>query len=424
MSNLLLEKPGSQVKSESEHIMVKQGVADQHTEQPMLLQHSTNTDAQKPDTIESKMPDRDQRPVRDKMMNTGSDRPELTLQHYRMTIPGITVDETCGVTLQRFRKEEQLPCIAVCNEAGEPTGLIMREQFYRRMASRFATELYEGRPTSRFTRPDVLSMDIHTDAATAVDAALVREGEAFYECVLLTENGQLAGAITIRDMMELSRHLQALAEQQRLQSLLETRSFVGQIEEAVQTVTGAAGHTSSQLEAIKVRTVSGHSELGEAGESFRQARQLVSRQRLQTEEMLQHTVQARKVLDDVSQLAGQSTMLALNASIEAARAAQAGSGFAVVAGEMRHLSSRITTLSADVTRLLNGLNEMIAQSAQYSQTTEQTMERSLTSIAKADRLFAEMAAGADEASAHADQLLDKAAEAARLTALVTAGLQD
>ncbi|ANF96286.1 methyl-accepting chemotaxis protein [Paenibacillus bovis] len=423
MSNLLLEKPEGQVKSEDHKVLLKQAnTADTHTEITELREEVKAT-SQMPDTAETHRIQRDQSPDDNPSQEITTHDPQRTLLHYRIMIPAITTDETCGVTLQRFRREEQLPCIAVCSESGEPIGLIMREQFYRRMASRFATELYEGRPTSQFTRPDILVMDIHTDAAAAVDAALAREGEAFYECMLLTDQGQLVGAITIRDMMELSRHLQSLAEQQRLQSLRETCAFVMQIEQAVQTVTGAAVHTSSQLEAIKVRTVSGHTELHEAEESFRQAQQLVNRQRLQAEEMQQHTVQARKVLDDVSQLAGQSTMLALNASIEAARAAQAGSGFAVVAGEMRHLSSRITGLSANVTRLLSSLNEMIGQSAEYSQTAERTMERSLTSIVQADRLFTEMAAGADEASAHANQLLDRAAEAARLTALVSAGLQ-
>ena len=423
MSNLLLEKPQNEVKSGDHQIMIKQASTEDAGTEIIEIREEEEKINQLPDTNELDRTLRVESPVRQSSTPIINSDPEQTLLHYRMTIPSITADETCGVTLQRFRREEQLPCIAVCSESGEPIGLIMREQFYRRMASRFATELYEGRPTSQFTRPGILVMDIHTDAAAAVDAALAREGEAFYECMLLTDRGQLVGAVTIRDMMELSRHLQSLAEQQRLQSLQETSAFVMQIEQAVQTVTGAALHTSSQLAAIKSRTVSGHSELQAANESFREAQQLVSRQRLQAEDMLRQTVQARKVLDDVSQLAGQSTMLALNASIEAARAAQAGSGFAVVAGEMRHLSSRITTLSADVTKLLNHLNEMIGQSAIYSQTTEQTMEHSMASIVQADRLFIEMAAGADEASLHANQLLERAAEAGRLTTLVSAGLQ-
>lgn len=347
-----------------------------------------------------------------------SSLPECELGHYLIKVPQIRSNETCGETLQRFRDQPELPCVTICNEHDEPMGLIMREQFYRRMASRFATELYYGRSTSRFSQNEPLIVDRHDQPADVVDAALAREGEAFYECVLLTDQGKLAGAITIRDLMELSRHLQTEAEQQRVQSLQASYTYVEQIGQAVNTVSHAADETSRQLVEIKERTVAGHHQLTEANQQFRQAQQLVNDQRVQAEQMLEHTVQARKVVDDVAQLAGQSSMLALNASIEAARAQQAGRGFAVVASEMRLLAERITGMSSDIARLLGSLNEMIGQSAQSSQTAEQTMDASMLRITQADQLFGEMASAADHASAQAKHLHGTAGEASRLTMLV------
>ncbi len=347
-----------------------------------------------------------------------SSLPECELGHYLIKVPQIRSNETCGETLQRFRDQPELPCVTICNEHGEPMGLIMREQFYRRMASRFATELYYGRSTSRFSQNEPLIVNLNDQPADVVDAALAREGEAFYECVLLTDQGKLAGAITIRDLMELSRHLQTGAEQQRVQSLQASYTYVEQIGHAVNTVSHAADETSRQLVEIKERTVAGHHQLTEANQQFRQAQQLVNDQRVQAEQMLEHTVQARKVVDDVAQLAGQSSMLALNASIEAARAQQAGRGFAVVASEMRLLAERITGMSSDIARLLGSLNEMIGQSAESSQTAEQTMDASMLRITQADQLFGEMASAADHASAQAQHLHGTAGEASRLTMLV------
>ncbi|MFD1886267.1 methyl-accepting chemotaxis protein [Paenibacillus wenxiniae] len=348
---------------------------------------------------------------------------ECELHHYVIAVPQIRDKETCGDTLQRFREQPELPCVTICNEHNEPTGLIMREQFYRRMASRFATELYYGRSTSRFSQNEPLMMKLTDPPAAVVDAALARQGEAFYECVLLTDGSKLAGVITIRDLMELSRHLQAQAEQQRVQSLQASYTYVEQIGQAVRTVSGAADETSRQLVEIKERTVAGHHQLAEANQQFRQAQQLVNSQRVQAEHMLEHTVQARKVVDDVAQLAGQSSMLALNASIEAARAQQAGRGFAVVASEMRLLAERIAGMSSDIARLLGSLNEMIGQSAESSQTAEQTMDASMLRITQADQLFAEMASAADHASAQAKHLHGTAGEASRLTMLVMDTLQ-
>ena len=102
----------------------------------------------------------------------------------------------------------------------------------------------------------------------------------------------------------------------------------------------------------------------------------------QTEQTNASALTIREAAEFISDIAGQTSLLSLNASIEAARAGENGKGFAVVADEIQKLSEQSNDASGNIDQIVNTLianSERMVEAMQHMQEVIEKQNQHITS---------------------------------------------
>ena len=219
----------------------------------------------------------------------------------------------------------------------------------------------------------------------------------------------------------ISEHMEAAQQETNTQlvSVDQTSEYVLKIVDSINHLEEAVGlqaeHISSSSSSIEemvanidsIRSVS--SEISRTAETLSRSSASGNHmlQKLAEEvdhlhersEMLQ---EANKIIEDI---AAKTSLLAMNAAIEAAHAGETGKGFAVVAGEVRKLAEQADKESKSISEEITKMEDSIEGISSVTEETVKSMNLIFNEITSLDRAFSQVNNAVDEQAVGGAQIL-------------------
>ena len=144
--------------------------------------------------------------------------------------------------------------------------------------------------------------------------------------------------------------------------LSEAATAMNEMDATVQDVARNAGSASSASTETKGKALTGAGIVEKAVQSIEEVHRMSIAVKEDMAQLNEHAQAITRIMNVISDIADQTNLLALNAAIEAARAGEAGRGFAVVADEVRKLAEKTMASTQDVGNAITAIQESTSKS--------------------------------------------------------------
>lgn len=134
---------------------------------------------------------------------------------------------------------------------------------------------------------------------------------------------------------------------------------VGQMTQAVQVVSERAQQAAIVAETATTAAQNGESAMESSVQSIMRLRATIEDATQKVKQLGESSQQIGRVVSLINELAVQTDLLAINASLEASRAGEQGRGFGIVATEIGELASRSAAATRDIEKMIDTVQQQI-----------------------------------------------------------------
>ncbi|MFP5221342.1 MAG: methyl-accepting chemotaxis protein [Acidobacteriota bacterium] len=226
------------------------------------------------------------------------------------------------------------------------------------------------------------------DAAKEADAARQATAEA-QEAKAMAERAKAEGMFQAAEQLEdvvaivtsASEELSAQIEQsshgseQQARRISETATAMEEMNATILEVAKNASQSSQSTEEAKTKAEEGATIVTQVVKGIEDVQSQAVELKADMDSLGKQASGIGQILNVISDIADQTNLLALNAAIEAARAGEAGRGFAVVADEVRKLAEKTQAATKEVGDAIHGIQNGTAKNIQNVERTVRTIEQ-------------------------------------------------
>ncbi|MCV2403415.1 methyl-accepting chemotaxis protein [Marinomonas sp. C2222] len=184
--------------------------------------------------------------------------------------------------------------------------------------------------------------------------------------------------------------------QKQEQSTLEASLAVNSLNDSTALISSNVESTGQQISSTLALSEQGIQQMKSSQQSITHLAQKLSETNLVVAELNEQARGIAGIVSTIDDISEQTNLLALNAAIEAARAGEAGRGFAVVADEVRGLSSRTRTSTTEIQSMIVNIQQSSMNAVELIKDSTELASGSVNDADQAQEMINEIMAAIQE----------------------------